>query len=183
MTFSFPSSDGSEAFLGTVHTCPDILESTTFFSGFKNFHVHTHPYANRICLFTRIRMHSSTQDSSGNMGNRACVVKRAKFVSCSAFVATISTPVRHAQKSSEVEIAVGKELGSILLRHQIKNKYPDLASIRFRIHSVFKNFHSGERIQKYPDTCGRGLNDRARILYISWCFPPNVMGRTFTNVI
>ena len=59
-----------------------------------------------------------------------------------------------------------------------------LAFIRFRIHSVFKNFHSGERIQKvadsyagftgymwteavsgkillrikkYPDTCGRGL--------------------------
>ena len=35
----------------------------------------------------------------------------------------------------------GKELGSILLRHRIK-KYPDLASARFRIHSVFKNFHS-----------------------------------------
>ena len=77
----------------------------------------------------------------------------------------------------------GKEPGLILLRHWIK-KYPDLAFIRFRIHSVFKNFHSGERIQKvadsyawftgyvwteavsgkkklriqkYPDTCGRGL--------------------------
>ena len=120
MTFSFPSSDGSEAFLGTVNTCWDILESTTFFSGFKNFHVHTHPDANRICLFTRIRIHSSTRDSSGNIGNRACVVKRAKFVTCSAFVGTISTPVRHAEKSSGVEIVVGKELGSILLRHQIQ---------------------------------------------------------------
>ena len=110
----------AEAFLGTVHTCPDILESTTFFSGFKNFHVHTHPYANRIFLFIRIRIHSSTQDSSGNIGNRACVVKRAKFESCSAFVGTISNPVRHAEKSSGVEIAVGKELGSILLRHQMR---------------------------------------------------------------
>ena len=60
----------------------------------------------------------------------------------------------------------------------------DLAYTRFRIHSVFKNFHPGERIQKvadlyagftgcvrtetasgkkklriqqYPDTCGRDL--------------------------
>ena len=152
MTFWFPSWDGSKAFLGTVHTCPDILESTTFFSGFKNFHVHTHPYANRIFLFIRIRIPSSTQDSSGNIGNRACVVKRAKFVTCSAFVGTISTPVRHAEKSSGVEIVVAKELGSILLRH-------------------------------HPDTCGRGLNDRARIPYTSWCFPLNVMSRRFTNVI
>ena len=121
MTFSFLSWDGSKAFLGTVHTCPDILESTTFFSGFKNFHVHTHPYANRICLFTRIRIHSSTRDSSGNIGNRACVVKRAKFVTCSAFVGTISIPVRHAEKSSGEEIVVAKELGSSLLRHQTKN--------------------------------------------------------------
>ena len=70
----------------------------------------------------------------------ACVAKPAKFVTCSAFVGTISTPVHHAQKSSGVEIVVGKELGSILLRHQINNIYiyPDLASTRFRIHSVFR---------------------------------------------
>ena len=43
----------------------------------------------------------------------------------------------------------GKELGSILLRHRIrKNISPDLASTRFWIPSVFKNFDSGERIQK-----------------------------------
>ena len=43
----------------------------------------------------------------------------------------------------------GKEQGSILLRHRIiKKKYLDLASTRFRIHSVFKNVHSGEQIQK-----------------------------------
>jgi len=35
----------------------------------------------KISTSTRIRIHSRTQDSSGNMGNRACVVKRAKFAS------------------------------------------------------------------------------------------------------
>jgi len=44
-----------------------------------------------------------------------------------------------------------KELGPILLRHRIK-KYPDLASTRFQIHSEFKNFQSGERIQKGTDS-------------------------------
>ena len=38
-------------------------------------------------------------------------------------------------------------LDSMLLR-QWKKIYPDLASTRFRIHSVFKSFHSGERIKK-----------------------------------
>ena len=47
-----------------------------------------------------IRIQSSTHDSSVNIGNRACVVKRAKFSSCS---------VLHV-----------KELGSILLHHRIK---------------------------------------------------------------
>ena len=44
-----------------------------------------------------------------------------------------------------------KELSSILLCHRIK-KYPELASARFRIHSVCKNVHSGERIQKVADS-------------------------------
>ena len=71
------------------------------------------------------------------------------------------------------------------LRNREFTFYPDLASTRFRIHSVFKNFHSRERIQKvadsyadftgyewteavsekkklriqkYLDTCGRGLS-------------------------
>ena len=43
----------------------------------------------------------------------------------------------------------GKELGLILWRLK---KYPDLASTRFRIHSGFKNFHSGGRIQKVADS-------------------------------
>ena len=77
------------------------------------------------------------------------------------------------------------------LRHRIKKKYPDLAATRFRIYSVFKNFHSGERIQnvadsyagfsgyvwteamsgkkklriqKYPDTCLRGLREGVIII-------------------
>ena len=32
-------------------------------------------------------------------------------------------------------------------------KYADLASTRFRIHSVFKNFHSGKRIEKVAAAC------------------------------
>ena len=35
----------------------------------------------KISTSTRIRIHSRTQDSSGNMGNRAFFVKRAKFAS------------------------------------------------------------------------------------------------------
>ena len=82
-----------------------------------------HPKNGIAYIVYASKIHSSTQDSSGNIENRACGVKHAKFVSCSAFVGTISTPVRHAGKSSGVEIVVGKELGSILLRHQIKNIY------------------------------------------------------------
>ena len=38
----------------------------------------------RLDQLTRIRIYSRTQDSSGNIGNRACVVKRMKFAPCSA---------------------------------------------------------------------------------------------------
>ena len=122
-------------YLRPTRTYRDTFESATFsfpiqkfprphVSGFKsNLPVHTFP--------TRFRINSSTQDSSGNIGNRACVVKRTKFACCSAF---------HS-----------KELGLILLRHRVK-KFPDLVSTRFQIHSVFKNFHSEERIQKTADS-------------------------------
>ena len=43
----------------------------------------------------------------------------------------------------------GKELDSILWRLK---EYPDLASTRFRVHSGFKNFQSGVRIQKVEDS-------------------------------
>ena len=45
-------------------------------------------------------------------------------------------------------------LDSMLLR-QWKKIYPDLASTRFRIHSVFKSFHSGQRIKKKVDSSAR----------------------------
>ena len=92
-----------------------FLNPHLFLSRVKNFCVHTCPYSNRICPPTRIRHHSSTQDSSMNICHRK-----------------------------------GKELGSILSRHRI-NKYPDLASTRFRIHSAFQKFHSGKRSQKVAD--------------------------------
>ena len=61
-----------------------------------------------------------------------------------------------------------KEVGSILLRHQVK-KYPDLASIRFRIDSsVFRHFHSGERIQNFADTYAghhRGQTSKSLFLF------------------
>ena len=59
-------------------------------------------------------------------------------------------------------------LDSMLLGHWIKI-CPDLASTRFRIHSVFKSFHSGERIKKRwirlpdsSDTCGRSSNPQRK---------------------
>ena len=130
-----------------------FLNPQLFLSGFKNFHV-------RVQIeFARSRV-SDTFRGFTPVPRTAlgilitCVVKRAKFASCSAF---------H-----------GKELGLIWLR--IKH------FTRFRILSVLKNVHSGERIQKvaysyarytgyvraeavsrrkklriqkYPDTCGR----------------------------
>ena len=80
---------------------PDIFESATSSFQIQKFsRPHTYQSSNRIYPSTRIRIHSSTQDSSGNIGNRACVVKHAKFASCSA--------------------SHGEELGLILLRHRIK---------------------------------------------------------------
>ena len=60
-------------------------------------------------------------------------------------------------------------LGSILLRRRIK-KYPDFASTRFWIRSVFKNFYSGERIQKVADRADKGWAvKRARPSKKVWC--------------
>ena len=41
-----------------------------FLCWFKNFHVHNYLHSNQICPSTRIRIHSSTQYSSRNIGNR-----------------------------------------------------------------------------------------------------------------
>ena len=58
-----------------------FLNLQIFLCGFKNFPINAYPYPNQICSSTRILIHSSTQDSFGNFGNRACVVKRTKFAS------------------------------------------------------------------------------------------------------
>ena len=86
----------------------------------SNLPVHTYP--------TRIWIRPSTQDSSGNISNRAC------------------------DEVAILEYSIhDKELGSILLRHWIKN-YRDSASTRFRIHSGLKNLRT--RMPNSPDTCG-----------------------------
>ena len=129
--------------LWPVNTYPDNFESETFsfriqkfprphVSEFKsNLPVHTKP--------TRIKIHSSAQDSSGNIGNRACVE-----------VAILNT-------------VITVKNGLDLITSPDK-KYPDLASTRFRIHSVLKTFHSRAeggfknlqiRMPHSPDTCGR----------------------------
>ena len=94
----------------------------------------------------------------------SCLIPNLKFGSFSAF---------H-----------GKELGSILLRHRLKQ----ISGFSVHtIHSVLKNFHSGERIQKvtdspdkcgrkkeefrikqYPDTCGRSLNTQRLNFLCIW---------------
>ena len=116
-----------------------FFNRSLFLSGFKNFHAYAYPFSNRICPSTRIWIHSSTQDSSGNIGKQSMRRKVVKTWERGC----------HLEYSSD-----GKELGCILLRHRKKNKQtnkqtkkkqPDLASTRFRIHSVFKNFHSRER--------------------------------------
>ena len=106
----------------------------------SNLSVHTYP--------TRNRIHSTTQNSFGNIGNRACVVKRAKFASrIMAESAQKQRKMRRARLTSRRL----REGTLEWLRHRMK-KYPDLASTRFRTHSVFKNFYSGERIQKVADS-------------------------------
>ena len=70
----------------TAAPYPDIFESAPFFPDSK---ISTCTLIRIQIVFARppyptsIGIHSSTQDSSGNIGKRACVVKRLKFASCS----------------------------------------------------------------------------------------------------
>ena len=111
--------------------------------------------------------------------------RRVKFARKSGLSYAHISHIYASSLLSWIQYSRFKELGLILLRHWIKKISGfQLAFIRFRIHSVFKNFHSGERIQKvadshagftgyvwteavsgkillrikkYPDTCERGL--------------------------
>ena len=127
-------------FLGPVHTYPDIFESATFsfripkfphphLSVFKaNLPVHAYP--------TRIWIHSSSQGSSRNIGNRAWVE-----------VAFLNN---------------GKELGSVLLRHRFKKNVRiqrphDSGFIAYSKNSTLESGFKELRSCKpdSPDTCGR----------------------------
>ena len=120
-----------------VDTYTDIYESATFsfriqkcprprVSVFKlNLSIHTYP--------THIRIHSSTQDSSGNIGNRACVVKRGE-------IGILLCLERTWERGYHLEYSIhGKELGSILLRHRIKIS-------GFSVHTI----PDSQRIKKFP---------------------------------
>ena len=111
-----------------------------FLCRLKKFHVHTYP--------TLIWIHSSTQDSSGNIGNRACVVKRTKFASCRMHL-------RAKERKPGNEVAILNTVFTVknwAPSCYVTGKNLDLASARFPIHSVFKNFHSAERIQNVVDS-------------------------------
>ena len=130
---------------GPVHSYPNIFNPQLFLSGFKNFHVQTYPHSNRICQSTSIRHVSRFtlpllweywQQSVRRNAREICILLCLE---------------RTWERGWHLNYSIhGKELSSILLRHQI-TKYPDLASTRFRIHGVFKNFLSGERIKKVAD--------------------------------
>ena len=119
------------ASLSPLSTCIWIFfNAPIFLCGFKNFKmnlpVHTNP--------TRICIHSSTENSSGNIGNRACIVKCAKFAS--RIMAESTQKLKKNAKikvdssagkrenlgmSCHLEYSIhGKELGSILLHQRIK---------------------------------------------------------------
>ena len=100
-----------------IHTYPDIFESATIsfriqkfsrplVSVFKsNLPVHSYP--------THIRILSSTQDSFGNIGIRACVLERE--------ICILLCLERTWERGCHCEYSIhGKELGLILLRHRIK---------------------------------------------------------------
>ena len=51
-----------------------------------------------------------------------------------------------------LHISINARTGLEIVMSSDKKKYPNLASTRFRIHSVFKNSHPGERIKKGADS-------------------------------
>ena len=125
-----------------VHKYPDILKKLLLFlCRFKNFHVHTYQYSNRICPSTHIRHVSRWQQSMRRKPRKICILQFA------------STSIEPGNEVAILSSIHGKELGSIFLRHGIKKVSGfNLASTRFKVHRVIKNFHSGEQIQKVADS-------------------------------
>ena len=77
---------------------------------------------------TGVQIHFSTQHSSGNIANRVCILKHAKFASCSA----LREPL---EWGCHLEYSIhSKELGSILLT--INSLYRKLQSSYHQHHSM-----------------------------------------------
>ena len=126
-----------------IHTYPDIFESAQisfriqkFLSPDVSIRIQIEFARPHLTFPTRIRIHSSIQDSSGNIANRACIE-----------VAILNT------------VFTGLDLVTS------SDKKISRFSVR-TIHSAFKTFHSGERILSQlrlrlpdsPDTCGQKRN-------------------------
>ena len=152
------------------HTYPDIFESATLSFQIQNiFHPHV-AYSNRICPPTRIRIRSSTQDSSRK--HRQQSMRHKEIIIPSAAILRIDFTVRSWARSCYV------------IRIKI---FPDLASTRFRIHNGLKNIQSGERIQRVldspansPDTCGRkSYPERKGVFFSSFLIVKRKFGSCF----
>ena len=74
-------------------------------------------------------------------------------------VHTYPIRIRTSQRISQqsMENLARKKTGSDTVTSAYTKNLRIRASTRIRIRSVYRNFHSGERIQKSPDTCGPGL--------------------------
>ena len=114
----------------------------------------------RFTAETREVLEMQNVTSALHEGTDDYVTTKFSYPWCSARKSPpdLGNRVRVVRVAKSVKFASGsKELGSILLCHRLK-KYPDLvdlASIRSRIHSAFKNLYSGERIQKVADLFAR----------------------------
>ena len=163
-------------------TSPDIFESAIFFS----FHIKKFPRLD-VSVLARIQIEfsrphvSDTNPDSLYYPGLICEYWQQSMRRKPLEICILLSLERIWEQGCHFEYSFhGKELSSILLRHWIITT--DLASIRFRIHSVFKSFHFGEwikkvadsyavftrfvwteavsgkkklRIQKHPDSCGR----------------------------
>ena len=79
-----------------------------------------------------------------NIGKTNCVIQWIEIYPMNSIIHSYN-------QGQHIVVLNNTGLDSVLLCHWIKI-YPDLASTRFRIHSVFKSFHSGERIKKNVDS-------------------------------
>ena len=99
--------------------------------------------------FARPHVSDTYPDSLYYPGNRACVVTHARKICLLQFASTS----KRENRGTRLPSWAGKELGTILLSHLIqKISGFNLASVRFKIHSVIKNFLSGEQIKKVADS-------------------------------